>query len=195
MGSRVALFLKQSLRSRIAKQLECGTKRSQAFIRKVSPMAANKRNNLQIKKDRVTIAKLYLNGDTQAEIAQSLGLSQQMVSYDLKVVAEEWKCEARKAHEERVAIELAKLNRIEREALREWERSKGELERTKVSKTSSKDPRESAEKIKIQLLGDVSYLETAIKISRERRELLGVDAPKAVDIPGLKRLIIVDETV
>ena len=156
-------------------------------------MAATKRTKFQIKKDRVIIADLYLRGFTQAEIAQQMGMTQQMVSYDLKIVAEDWKNEARKAHEDRVAIELAKLNRIERECLIGWERSQGEIKETKVSKTSAQNPKESAESKKIQLVGDVRFLDTAIKCSRERRDLMGTDAPTKLDIPSLKKLVIEDQ--
>ena len=49
-------------------------------------MAQTKRTPIQRERDLLEISSLYLRGITQAEIASQLGVSQQQVSYDLKIL-------------------------------------------------------------------------------------------------------------
>jgi len=44
----------------------------------------------QIRKDRAEVARLYLEGRTQADIGAQLGLSRQQIGYDLGAVRQEW---------------------------------------------------------------------------------------------------------
>lgn len=112
-------------------------------------MAAKKRNSAQIKSDRLTISDLRLKGYTEREIAAQLKTSQQMVHYDLKVVELEWKASRNEEIDKQKSRELAILNKLYSEAMKQFD-----------------------------LLKDPRYLQAAIQCSRDRRELMGLDAPK-----------------
>ena len=94
-------------------------------------MAAPKRTTIQIERDRREIADLYLQGWTQSRIAEHLNnseerdytLSQQMISYDLKRIQEQWRESALIDINEVKIRELAKVDRLEREYWQAWVRS------------------------------------------------------------------------
>ena len=65
---------------------------------------------------RQKVAVLYLSGKVQSEIAQSLKVSQQVVSYDLKQCREEWQTSMLVAMGDIKARELAKIDLMEAEA-------------------------------------------------------------------------------
>ncbi|OWK34334.1 hypothetical protein FRUB_10305 [Fimbriiglobus ruber] len=71
---------------------------------------------------------MYLTGHTQWDIANSpdVGVTQSVISEDLKAIRAEWVKEARTAYGRRVAQEMAKLDRVEAEAWRAWERSQAD---------------------------------------------------------------------
>jgi len=62
------------------------------------------------------VAALYGKGHTEAEIARRVGVSQQQVSYDLKVLVGQWHQEASTLLDEACARESAKINPVERAA-------------------------------------------------------------------------------
>src|SRR5262249_19958915 len=73
---------------------------------------------------RRRVARLYLGGHTQTQIAAALGCSQATVCRDLAAVREEWKAEAREAFEEKFRDDLERLEWAERRARGGWEHSK-----------------------------------------------------------------------
>lgn len=73
---------------------------------------------------RRRVAKAYLRGKTQHEIAKAEGISQPMISKDLEVVREWWRESAVQAISEWKAKELARIDHIEEECWIEWEKSK-----------------------------------------------------------------------
>jgi hypothetical protein len=87
-------------------------------------MARTKRNQHQLVHDRLEISRLYLRGLTQAEIAARTGVSQPQISYDLRLVRQDWRDSALKEWGERLAEETARLDLVEREHWEAWERSK-----------------------------------------------------------------------
>ena len=54
-------------------------------------MAIQIRTEQQRNSDLVRISKLYLQGHTQLEIAQQIGVSRTQISYDIKQLFLEWK--------------------------------------------------------------------------------------------------------
>lgn len=87
-------------------------------------MSANKRTTIQIEHDRGTILRLALEGQTQAAIGLQLGLSQQMICYDLRVIRKRWLESARASIDEKIALELAKLDNLEGIFWSQWNVSK-----------------------------------------------------------------------
>jgi hypothetical protein len=59
-------------------------------MRGLYKVAANKRNPIRREKDYELIADLYLRGHKQSEISAQLHITQQQVSYDLKVLQKRW---------------------------------------------------------------------------------------------------------
>ena len=87
-------------------------------------MAAPKRTAHQIAKDRKTVSRLYLEGLTQYEIAERMGVSQPQISYDLAAVRRSWVEATLLDLDEHKAIELERINAVMREFWKAWERSK-----------------------------------------------------------------------
>jgi len=109
-------------------------------------VAANKRSDIQIARDRREIADLYVRGWSQGRIADELNrrrqaewvaamdagttdapvpyeLTRQMVNYDLKAIQSEWKRLSAFDLDEMKGQQLAKLDETERAAWEAWERS------------------------------------------------------------------------
>jgi hypothetical protein len=91
----------------------------------------NARTKEQILHDRAVMARLYLQGVPQYRIAEEVGVSPGQVTYDLKKVRAEWRTSALIDFNERQALELAKLDRVEAAAWESFDRSR----ETFVSKT------------------------------------------------------------
>jgi len=72
---------------------------------------------------RTRVAQMYLSGVTQDAIARGVGVSQMTVSNDLAALREEWKEQALGAFDERLATELRRIDKVEEEAWKGWERS------------------------------------------------------------------------
>lgn len=69
------------------------------------------------------MADLYLQGWLQVDIAAELGINQSTVSRDLKALHKVWLKAALLDFNEAKARELAKVDRLEREYWRAWQRS------------------------------------------------------------------------
>lgn len=159
-------------------------------------MAANKRTPFQIEKDRAQIADLYLQGLRQIDIAERMGMTQQMVSYDLQAVQKQWRETTALAIDEAKQLEIAKIDRLEREYWTAWEASTGK--RTITSKKLASVPggkigpdgepirRSEASTREEDLLGDPRFLAGVQWCIQRRCEILGIDAPKKIggDGPG-----------
>ena len=89
-------------------------------------MAKTKRTSVERERDLEAITGLYLRGVSQSEIAAQLGVTQQQVSYDLKVVQRRWAEKTVINLDAAKQKELARIDLLEREYWQAWERSKGE---------------------------------------------------------------------
>ena len=121
-------------------------------------MAKNVRSETQILKDRVDIARDYLMGKTQSEIALKIGVSRQQIGYDLKAIFLEWKQERLQNFEEKIFLELEKINLIESEAWWAWEKGKKDIE--KISSKSNGLPKNNNSKKDFDVLQIVEITET-----------------------------------
>ena len=140
-------------------------------------MGRTPREEFLIQHRRQQVAELYLQGWTQAAIARELRVSQGTVSADLSAVRNEWKESRSWDFKETVAIELKKLERVEREAWAAWERSQQPIESTKVVNDGEG---KKAEKTVKHQPGDPRYLELVHRCVASRRSLLGLDAPTRI---------------
>jgi predicted transcriptional regulator len=133
--------------------------------------------DVRIEQRRQQAAELYLKGTTQAEIARELNVSQATISDDLKAIRREWRDSRIRDFDEAVAMELKKLDHLEREAWSGWDRSQLPAESTKVTQDGSG---KKAEKTVRQQQGDPRFLDQVHRCIVGRRTLLGLDAPTRI---------------
>lgn len=152
-------------------------------------MAAPKRTQVQIEQDRAHIARLYLQGWTQAAIGAHLDMTQQMVSYDLLRVQEAWRESALVDINEAKARELARIDELERTYWIEWEASREDWTATMTKAVDvSGTTRKEATKRTEQRLGDPRYLSGVQWCIERRCAIMGIDAPKKAEIGGAVNL-------
>lgn len=137
-------------------------------------MAPTSRTKAQIERDRTEVARLYLQGKYQHEIAQILEVSQQQVSYDLKAIQSVWRDVPQAQLNELKAKELARIDELERTYWQAWERSLTPKETTSTAK--------EGEKLKVgkrseQRNGNPAFLKGVMDCIDRRCKLLGLDAP------------------
>jgi len=151
---------------------------------------APKRTHIQIERDRREIADLYLKGWLQQEIADHINadterdytLTQQMISYDLKRLQEQWQKSALVDVDELKAKELAKVDRLEREYWRAWERSREDAET--LQQVGGKDGPDKITKTSKGQAGDPRFLQGVQWCIERRCKILGVDAPEKRELSG-----------
>jgi predicted transcriptional regulator len=133
----------------------------------------NKFNTLQRQVHRARVAELYNQGKYQHEIAAELGVSQQQVSYDLKVLNRFWEKTAVLDIAKAKLRELAKIDHLERTYWEAWERSMTARE----TKQLKKIPTKGDEKLLKQETrdGNPQYLEGVQWCITKRSALLGLD--------------------
>ncbi len=144
-------------------------------------MAAPKRTPIQIEHDRVEIARRYLHGETQAAIGRVLGMTQQMVCYDLKAIQAQWRRAAIRDFDEAKGQELAKIDELERTYWEAWAQSKEEKQ-TKSAAKEQGEGKNGTVKTKTGLRtegrdGNPVFLAGVMACIDRRCKLLGVDAP------------------
>lgn len=132
-------------------------------------MAKNKRTPHQIEADRAEISRLYLMHHSQAEIASKLGLSQPQISYDLAAVRQRWRKETCMDIDTAKAEALAKLDEVERNCWRAWEKSKT----SSVRQTSDKERLRRVETLTRD--GDPRFLAQIFSCISMRCKILGLD--------------------
>lgn len=140
------------------------------------------RKPAQVARDRRNIARLYLQGMTQQEIAGELKLSQPTVSRDLKIIQQDWVEASVQDLNDRKAIELAKVDALEIEYWKAWERSQkdAEVNTSKVSSEGGEQKMEKQKRVEGQV-GDPRYLQGIMQCIDRRCQILGIDAPKKID--------------
>lgn len=148
-----------------------------------------------------TAYRLALLGKTPEEIAETMGVAVRTVYEYISKGKERQTNELRKL-EGRAGVmrQFAVLNHILEEMLDRWEASKRTV-KTKVAGVETKDvtiglgnkalpatetKKKSSQK-EVEALGDVAYIDRALRASKEIRELLGLDAPE------IKRLLVADD--
>lgn len=132
-------------------------------------MAKNTRTKQKRESDLERIARLYLRGVRQVDIAAKVGISQQQVSYDLKELQRRWQANAIEAISEAKSRELARIDNLEREYWRAW----GDSRKVKIE-TFTDIRRGTYQTIKRD--GAPSYLAGVQWCIEQRCKILGIYA-------------------
>lgn len=164
----------------------------------------NNRKALHIREGRLGIvAELYKRGYTIAAIREEVRMrmgvapSTSTIFHDIHHLLAEWK-EARLTDmDDRLQLELAKIDEAERELWEQWEKSKVDYER--VSNMRRGQPVQNAsgsgegtiqtydvaeQKTGINALGNPAYIAEIRQQQIERRKLLGLYAPEKREVRG-----------
>ena len=164
------------------------TRISQATAKKrgSKPDSSNgpKRTEEEALRDRADIARLRLDGLTQAKIATEISnlrdytISAATVCNDLKEVRSAWMQTSLDAYQQTRAIELARLDQEERFAIAGWERSLrskvSKKERTRTGTNDGKPFEEFMQETDEELRdGNPVYLARLESIRKRRCEILG----------------------
>jgi predicted XRE-type DNA-binding protein len=151
-------------------------------------MAARKRTPFQREEDLVQITRLYLQGRTQRDIAEVVGVSQGQVNHDLKLIQQRWRESSIMDMNEAKQKELARIDEVEIQFWEAWERSKNERTRARQeSDGKSKDGKPNVVRAtmeKEQRDGNPAFLAGVMSCIERRCKLLGLDAPAKAELTG-----------
>lgn len=125
---------------------------------------------------RSEIARFYLQGITQIEMAERLGINKNTVTADLKIIQARWRESALVDINEARQIEMARIDQLEREYWRAWENSL----RDKITAYTNNQRGNSGKKE--QQFGDPRYLQGVQWCIEKRCKILGIDAPDKIEI-------------
>jgi hypothetical protein len=151
-----------------------------------------KRGLIDREDDYVKMMMMLRRGMTQDMIAEELELSQSTVSVDLKVVLTRMKAQLTEDTKVYVAQKLAEYAEVKKEAWHAWERSKATYRRKRVrdAETGGFEENETTAQN-----GDKAYLETVLRCIAGERALLGLDAPKELQLQGKMQATTFDWSV
>jgi hypothetical protein len=158
-------------------------------------MAATKRNKHQRENDLHRISELYLQGLQQAEIAEQLGVCRQQVTYDLRILQHRWQQSALVNFNEKKALELARIDLLERTYWQAWQESRKPRETTTSTTEKTNDGASAAHakapplRLKAAMRkeardGNPAFLEGVQWCINKRCAILGLDAPKKGILSG-----------
>lgn len=150
-----------------------------------------KNKDFEVNERRARVSELYLQGLSQSKIGKEVGVTQQQVSNDLKVLVKQWQ-ENNFEHINAVkAKELDKLNLIEKEAWQAFYNSVGEKRKaiTKNGTNSRGSFEETSEQLE-DLTGDPRYMQIILSCIERRCKILGIDAAIKTEEQGEKKVLI-----
>lgn len=132
-----------------------------------------------------TVAELWLRCVSLDEIARRCGVHRSQISRDLQSIRAEWARSRPDKYDERLTDELARLDRLESVAWDAWDRSCHDQEVRNVKTVRHGDSeRTEASKRQEGQAGDPRFLDRVGWCINRRIELLGLDAPKKLDLGG-----------
>lgn len=137
-------------------------------------MAQRQNKTEEIASRRAIVAERYLSGMTQVAIGREVGVDASSISLDLKAIRAEWKESRIRDFDEAKAVELAKLDKTEREGWLAWERSQTNAVKVKTTEDGSG---EKVEKWSEGQTGDPRFLQIVQTCIQKRCDILGLDAP------------------
>lgn len=140
-------------------------------------MAAPKRSSIQRVNDYPTIAKQYLQGIPQAEIAKGLGISQQQICKDLAEIRKQWIASSVRDFDEAKSIELAKIDLVEAEFWKGWEAStKSKTTVTKRQGMAGRGEVDLTESKVEKQIGNPAFLQGVMSCIQKRCQIMGLDS-------------------
>lgn len=162
-----------------------------------------RRSAAQKENDVLFCAEMFLKSNTYRDIATALNernkaagldytITYAQVYSDMKAVLIKWKKEQFVTIDKYISIEVQKLDRIENEAWKAWEKSTNPITRTKI-KNSKKPNKMDAEmnepdyygyeeKSVEETSGDPRFLDILLNAQQRRAKLLGLDSPSQVHV-------------
>lgn len=146
-------------------------------------MPGKRRSPAQLARDRRRISDLYLQGWIQVDIAAEVGASQSTVSNDLKAIQKEWLVSSLHDFDEAKARELARIDRVEREAWAAWERSQLDAETVTEEVASDSAKKRAKRQTKTEGRdGDSAFLTRVGWCIEQRCKILGLYSPIKADV-------------
>lgn len=154
-------------------------------------MARGRRKN-EVETDRQIIMPLYFKGHTLRDIAARCTattgryVSHITVRADIKNMLKDFRRERNDMIEYNLTIELEKINVLELEYWQGWEKSKTDKWHKSIKRRESSGNKSNiyTEQSKTEMvnMGDPRYLEGVQWCIATRCKLLGIEAPKRVDV-------------
>jgi hypothetical protein len=127
------------------------------------------------------IAREYLKGRLQSDIAANLGVSLATVKRDLAKVRGRWLDSALRDFDTLKAEQLAKIDAIEAESWEMWSRScEVQVRTSEQDIKTTKFPGRNRRTDRILGTGDPRYLQTSLQCVEKRCKLLGLHAPEKI---------------
>lgn len=162
-----------------------------------------KRTKIEREADLATIGSLHLQGLSQREIAQAIGLSQPQVGHEVREIQKRW---AKKDFAELQTIrnqELMKLNELERVGWAAWRDSCRDKETRSQEKVTSTQPESdeenvaATERLKANLRaeqrdGNPDFLKLILTCMDRRSKILGLYDPKQMERAKTRPIEIVE---
>lgn len=126
-------------------------------------------------------AALYSRGYTQTQVGKAMGVSQVTAREYLQQIKQMYAYSIADKRHDSVIKELNILAEVQKEAWEAWERSKSPKETVKESVIGTGEGGFSkTETTHESKVGDVQYLNVIADCVKQRRDILGLDAPKKV---------------
>lgn len=148
-------------------------------------MAATKRTKDQALRDRYVVSELYLKGRNLRQITDELNerpdveyqLSMSSIARDLNLVRDHWLSSMVRDFDQAKAVELAKLDNLEREAWFAWEWSKTEKKTRTIKATGPRHGLQNVEKTEKteESIGDPRYMQVILQCIEKRVKILGLE--------------------
>lgn len=136
---------------------------------------ARNRPKIQQQSNKAEVARLYLEGWTQAEIAQYLEIDQSTVSRDLKKLREEWAKSAQVDIAEERGQTLAAIAQVKREYWQAWRKSKEERQTSLTEELQNATGGRVRQSTKVeQKSGDYAALAGLLKCEELRAKTLNL---------------------
>lgn len=126
---------------------------------------------------RYQVADLYLQGYTLAEVGKRVGVVASTILRDLRAIREVWKERAAATYHEQLAEQLARIDKVEHEAWKAWEKSKADaIESVKELESDDEgDEYVSRKRVKVvKTTGDDRFLARVMQCVEARNKLLGI---------------------
>lgn len=131
----------------------------------------NAHEKLAILERRKNVARRYLRGDLQHEIARVFEVDLRTIERDLHELREEWRKTALADTAEFRGLQLVKLDEVERNAWLGWTKSQENAETLRARKRGDKS---ETEKVSKGQAGDPRFLAIVLECVEKRCKILGI---------------------